>query len=90
MTQAYVTQKGHHVSSVLIYVSKMIEISKKRHLIEEACKKFPGQAPINTYQHVTHAKILKPKKIIPQNMLRYSDRVQDFHRLVYFCTTTKK
>ena len=50
----------------------MIEISKKRHLIEEACKKFPGQAPINTYQHVTHAKILKPKKIIPQNMLQSS------------------
>ena len=44
----YVTQKCHHVSSVLIYVTKMIEISNKRHPIEEACENFSGQAPINT------------------------------------------
>ena len=44
----YVTQKRHHVSSVLIYVTKMIEISNKRHPIEEACENFSGQAPINT------------------------------------------
>lgn len=40
MTQANVTQKGPGVQSVLISVTKITEIFKKRHPIEEACKKF--------------------------------------------------
>ena len=35
-----VTQKRTCVQSVLISVTKMIEFSNKRHLIEKACKKF--------------------------------------------------
>ena len=38
-----VTQKRFTVQSVLISVTKMIEFSNKRHVIEKACKKFLAQ-----------------------------------------------